>query len=71
MKKTYMQPALEVVKIKTTQMLAASPVTGFNTDLWDSRCDASTALSRRQSGNKLWDNDPDDKLWYNDTEEEL
>ena len=61
MKKTYMQPALEVVKIKTTQMLAASPVTGFNTELWDNHCYADDALSRRHSGNKLWDSDPDDE----------
>jgi len=71
MKKTYMQPALEVVKIKTTQMLAASPVTDFDSEVWDNPGSANDALSRRHSGNKLWDNDPDDKLWYNDTEEEL
>lgn len=61
MKKTYMQPALEVAKIETTQMLAASPVTGFDSELWDNHGNASEALSRRHSGNKLWDNDPDDE----------
>lgn len=71
MKKTYMQPALEVAKIETTQMLAASPVTGFRSDLDYSGCDAGDALSRRHSGNKLWDNDSDDELWYSDTEDEL
>ena len=65
MKKTYMQPALEVAKIETTQMLAASPVTGFNSKLDDySDGDASEALSRRHSGNKLWDSDPDDELQF-------
>ena len=64
MKKTYMQPALEVAKIETTQMLAASPVTGFKSELDNSGCDASNALSRRHSGNKLWDSDSDDELQF-------
>lgn len=47
MKKTYMEPTLEVVKIATTQILAASPVDGFNSVLDDiSGVSADDALSR-------------------------
>lgn len=46
MKKTYMKPTFEVVKIATTQMLAASPVDGFNSVLDDTGVDASDALAR-------------------------
>lgn len=45
MKKTYMEPTLEVVKIETTQMLAGSVVEGFNTSLDDSGVDAGDALA--------------------------
>jgi hypothetical protein len=44
MKKTYMEPTLEVVKIETTQMLAAS-VEGFNSALDVNPCDAGDALA--------------------------
>ena len=44
MKKTYMEPTLEVVKIETTQMLAAS-VEGFNSVLDDNGVDAGNALA--------------------------
>lgn len=46
MKKTYMKPTLEVVKIATTQMLAVSLVDGFNSFLDDSGIDAEEALAR-------------------------
>ena len=47
MKKTYMKPTFEVVKIATTQILAASPVDGFNSVLEDiSGVDAGDALAR-------------------------
>ena len=46
MKKTYMKPTFEVVKIATTQILAASPVDGFNSVLDNSGVDAGDALSR-------------------------
>ncbi len=46
MKKTYMEPTFEVVKIATTQMLAASPVDGFNSVLDDlTGVDAGEALA--------------------------
>jgi hypothetical protein len=44
MKKTYLEPTLEVVKIATTQMLAAS-VEGFNATLDDNGVDAGNALA--------------------------
>lgn len=46
MKKTYMEPTLEVVKIATTQMLAASSVDGFNSALDNNGVDAGDALAR-------------------------
>lgn len=44
MKKTYMEPTLEVVKIETTQMLAAS-VEGFQATLDDTGGDGGDALA--------------------------
>lgn len=46
MKKTYMEPTLEVVKIETAPMLAGSVVEGFNPALDDiSGVDAGDALA--------------------------
>ena len=44
MKKTYLEPTLEVVKIETTQMLAAS-VEGFNAALDENGVDGGDALA--------------------------
>ena len=45
MKKTYMEPTLEVVKIETAPMLAGSVVEGFNPALDDGGVDAGNALA--------------------------
>lgn len=55
MKKTYMEPTLEVVKIATTQILAGSPVDGFNSALDDNGVDASNALSRELDAILDWE----------------
>ncbi len=44
MKKTYMEPTLEVVKIETTQMLAAS-VEGFQAELNEEGGNGGDALA--------------------------
>ena len=43
MKKTYMEPTLEVVKIETTQMMLT--VSGFNSTLDVNPCDGGDALA--------------------------
>jgi hypothetical protein len=45
MKKTYIIPAVELLDAETEQVLAASPVAGFNSALDDSGVDASDALA--------------------------
>lgn len=60
MKKTYMKPTFEVVKIATTQMLAASQVDGFNSALDDNGVDAGNALSRSHKNLGLWDEEEED-----------
>ncbi len=45
MKKTYMEPTLEVVKIETAPMLAGSVVEGFNSALENNPCDGGDALA--------------------------
>ena len=47
MKKTYQNPEMEVIKIATAQMLAAS-VEGFATDLNNTGGSGSGALSREE-----------------------
>jgi len=45
MKKTYMEPTLEVVKIETAPMLAGSVVEGFNPTLDNTGVGAGDALA--------------------------
>ena len=49
MKKTYMQPAMLVVKIKTPNMLNTSP-DGYNRNLNNTGKDGSKALSKGRRG---------------------
>ena len=58
MKKTYMIPATTVVKVGLSQMIASSPVDGFNNELNTTGSGGSNALSRR--GGSLWDDDDDE-----------
>ena len=44
-KKKYMIPTMQVVKLETTQMLASSPVDGFNAELNNTGGDGSDALA--------------------------
>ena len=45
MKKTYIIPAVELLDAETEQVLAASPVAGFNPELDGNPCDAGDALA--------------------------
>ena len=44
-KKKYMIPTMQVVKLETTQMLASSPVDGFNAELNNTGGDGGDALA--------------------------
>ena len=54
MKKTYIAPEMEIVKVQTAGMLAQSSF-----DLKSERVSGSSALSR-ESGSSSWDDDEED-----------